>query len=90
MNDGSWSAVFISWYLRAVALPVALKTTGYSMYGESCVFGELWVGASETCNALRAINTRIWWVTDQIVLKNVFYCVFPRRVKQVSLYHVST
>ena len=64
-----------SWNLRAVALPVALKTTGYTLCGESFVFGELWVGASDTCNAVRAINTRIWWDTDQC--SRMFLLRFP-------------
>ena len=58
--------------MRARALPVAWEITVHSWYCESCVFGELWVGASRTCNALRAHQHDIGEVTDQTVLKDVF------------------
>ena len=41
-NASSTLAVFLSWYLRAVAPPVALRTTVRNWHGESCVFGDLW------------------------------------------------
>ena len=65
-----WACCFPS---RAVALPVVLSTTFHSWYGESCVF-VAFLGASLTCNALRAHQHTIfiWWVTDWTVIKDGF------------------